>query len=66
MRFVNRNAYIMCAVKGGNFCTSAKDAFRLLMRNIARLVRPVKMSFQPLTAVRAYSLLKPWLNRSKC
>ena len=24
MKFLNRNAYIMCAVSGNNFCTSAK------------------------------------------
>ena len=37
MKFLNRNAYIMCAVSGNNFCTSAKDAFFLLLRNAARL-----------------------------
>jgi len=38
MRFINRNAYIMCAVKSSNFCKSAKDAFNLLMRNLVRVV----------------------------
>ena len=38
MRFINRNAYIMCAIKSTNFCVSAKDAFSLLMRNILRVV----------------------------
>jgi len=38
MRFINRNAYIMCAVKNTNFCKSAKDAFNLLMRNLVRVV----------------------------
>ena len=38
MKFINRNAYIMCAIKGTNFCLSAKDAFCLLMRNIVRVV----------------------------
>jgi len=37
MKFLNRNAYIMCAVKGTNFCSSAKEAFFLLLRNCARL-----------------------------
>jgi len=37
MRFVNRNAYIMCAIKSTNFCASAKDAFTLIMRNVARV-----------------------------
>lgn len=36
--FVNRNAYIMCAVHGKNFCSSAKSAFELLMRNVIRVV----------------------------
>ena len=38
MKFVNRNIYIMTAIKGTNFCQSGKDAFNLLMRNIARVV----------------------------
>ena len=38
IRFINRNAYIMCAVKGTNFCKSARDAFNLLMRNLVRVV----------------------------
>ncbi|XP_034234903.1 CTL-like protein 2 isoform X2 [Thrips palmi] len=38
LRFVSRNAYIMCAVHGKNFCASAKDAFNLLMRNVIRVV----------------------------
>jgi len=38
MRFINRNAYIMCAMKSTNFCVSAKDAFSLLMRNMVRVV----------------------------
>ncbi|XP_008315866.1 choline transporter-like protein 2 isoform X2 [Cynoglossus semilaevis] len=37
IRFLNRNAYIMIAVYGKNFCTSARDAFFLLMRNIVRV-----------------------------
>ncbi|XP_030053170.1 choline transporter-like protein 4 isoform X2 [Microcaecilia unicolor] len=38
IKFLNRNAYIMIAVYGKNFCTSAKNAFSLLMRNILRVV----------------------------
>uniref|UniRef100_A0AAY4AXX5 Choline transporter-like protein n=1 Tax=Denticeps clupeoides TaxID=299321 RepID=A0AAY4AXX5_9TELE len=34
IRFINRNAYIMIAIYGTNFCTSAREAFYLLMRNI--------------------------------
>ncbi|CAG9815700.1 unnamed protein product [Phaedon cochleariae] len=37
LKFINKNAYIMCAVHGKNFCASAKDAFMLLMRNIIRV-----------------------------
>ncbi|XP_018574274.1 CTL-like protein 2 isoform X2 [Anoplophora glabripennis] len=37
LKFINKNAYIMCAVHGKNFCASAKDAFLLLMRNIVRV-----------------------------
>ncbi|KAL6455786.1 hypothetical protein MHYP_G00356370 [Metynnis hypsauchen] len=37
IKFLNRNAYIMIAIYGKNFCTSAKDAFFLLMRNIVRV-----------------------------
>ncbi|XP_063373104.1 choline transporter-like 2 isoform X4 [Cydia amplana] len=38
LKFINKNAYIMCAVHGKNFCASARDAFSLLMRNIIRVV----------------------------
>ncbi|XP_037082789.1 choline transporter-like protein 4 isoform X2 [Pollicipes pollicipes] len=38
MKFINRNAYIMCAIYGKNFCTSAKDGFNLIMRNILRVL----------------------------
>ncbi|XP_037392502.1 choline transporter-like protein 2 [Pygocentrus nattereri] len=37
IKFLNRNAYIMIAIYGKNFCTSAKNAFFLLMRNIVRV-----------------------------
>ncbi|XP_074542808.1 choline transporter-like protein 4 [Halichoeres trimaculatus] len=38
IKFLNRNAYIMIAVYGKNFCVSAKNAFKLLMRNVIRVV----------------------------
>ncbi|CAN7937007.1 unnamed protein product [Ixodes hexagonus] len=38
LRFLNKNAYIMIAIYGKNFCTSAKEAFKLLMRNVVRVV----------------------------
>ncbi|VDI31412.1 Hypothetical predicted protein [Mytilus galloprovincialis] len=36
LRFLNKNAYIMIAAHGKNFCTSAKNAFMLIMRNCVR------------------------------
>ncbi|CAO2600495.1 Choline transporter-like protein 5 [Lemmus lemmus] len=36
VKFLNRNAYIMIALYGKNFCESTKDAFYLLMRNILK------------------------------
>ena len=38
LKFLNRNAYIMCAIHGKNFLSSAKDAFNLLMRNVLRVI----------------------------
>ncbi|XP_055298745.1 choline transporter-like 2 isoform X4 [Sitodiplosis mosellana] len=38
LRFLSKNAYIMCAIHGKPFCTSARDAFNLLMRNFLRVV----------------------------
>ncbi|XP_033983012.1 choline transporter-like protein 2 isoform X1 [Trematomus bernacchii] len=37
VKFINRNAYIMTAIYGNNFCTSAKNAFFLLLRNMIRV-----------------------------
>ncbi|XP_073935846.1 choline transporter-like protein 5 isoform X2 [Castor canadensis] len=37
VKFLNRNAYIMIAIYGKNFCRSARDAFNLLMRNILKV-----------------------------
>lgn len=38
IKFLNRNAYIMIAIYGKNFCVSAKNAFKLLLRNVLRVV----------------------------
>ncbi|XP_028030025.1 CTL-like protein 2 isoform X3 [Bombyx mandarina] len=38
LKFINKNAFIMCAVHGHNFCKSARDAFSLLLRNVVRVV----------------------------
>lgn len=53
LKFVNKNAYIMCAVHGKNFCRSANDAFSLLMRNIVRVV--------VLDKVRCFAELKNYM-----
>ncbi|KAI9562773.1 hypothetical protein GHT06_010227 [Daphnia sinensis] len=37
MRFVNRNAFVLCAINGTGFCQSASEAFLLLLRNVARV-----------------------------
>ncbi|XP_055842030.1 choline transporter-like 2 isoform X3 [Episyrphus balteatus] len=44
LRFINKNAYIMCAIHGKNFCASAKDSFNLLMRNFLRVVAVDKVT----------------------
>lgn len=36
MKFLNKNAYIQIALMGTNFCTSAKKAFFLILRNAVR------------------------------
>ncbi|KNC49936.1 solute carrier family 44 [Thecamonas trahens ATCC 50062] len=38
LRFISRNAYIQIAIYGESFCTSAREAFALLMRNAWRLI----------------------------
>ena len=37
VKFVNRNAYIVTAIHGTNFCSSAKKACGLIFNNIARV-----------------------------
>jgi len=37
MKFINRNAYILTASQGSNFCKSAKQAFGLIFRNMVRV-----------------------------
>jgi choline transporter-like protein 2/4/5 len=38
LKFLNRNAFIMIAIYGQNFCSAAHSAFYLLLRNAVRLV----------------------------
>lgn len=35
LQFLNKNTFIMVAIHGNGFCQSMRDAFNLLMRNIA-------------------------------
>ncbi|KAL8625996.1 hypothetical protein ACOMHN_012588 [Nucella lapillus] len=37
LKFITKNAYIMIAIFGKNFCTSAKNAFSLIIRNVVRV-----------------------------
>ncbi|CAM9698239.1 unnamed protein product [Ectocarpus sp. 4 AP-2014] len=37
LRFINKNAYVQTAIFSTNFCTSARNAFYLIARNIARV-----------------------------
>lgn len=37
LKFINKNAYIQCAIFGTAFCKSARQAFFLVARNIARI-----------------------------
>ncbi|KAH8851205.1 Choline transporter-like protein 2 [Schistosoma japonicum] len=38
LRFINRNAFIMIAIYGQNFCSASGSALSLLSRNLVRLV----------------------------
>lgn len=37
VKYINHNAYIICAVYGSNFCVSAAKAFKLVVNNIIRV-----------------------------
>ena len=47
LKYLNNNAYIMCAIHGKSFCRSAQDAFQLLLRNIARVIIITKVKLYP-------------------
>uniref|UniRef100_A0A0N4UC10 Choline transporter-like protein 5 n=1 Tax=Dracunculus medinensis TaxID=318479 RepID=A0A0N4UC10_DRAME len=38
LKFLTRNAFIMSAIYGKNFCTSARDSFSIIAKNIVRYV----------------------------
>lgn len=44
LKFLNKNAYIQCALLGTNFCTSAKAAFFLILRHAIRFAAVSTMS----------------------
>eukprot|EP00401_Gymnodinium_catenatum_P002405 CAMPEP_0117495012 /NCGR_PEP_ID=MMETSP0784-20121206/19913_1 /TAXON_ID=39447 /ORGANISM="" /LENGTH=921 /DNA_ID=CAMNT_0005289921 /DNA_START=152 /DNA_END=2917 /DNA_ORIENTATION=+ len=68
IKFLNKNAYIQVALMGTNFCTSAKVAYSLILRNFIRLgvlaglgyvVQMVGVAFiTAMTGVIGYFLLK--------
>lgn len=47
LRFITKNAYIQIAIYGDPFCTSARRAYDLLMRNVVRVgtVNAISTSF---------------------
>lgn len=75
IKFLNKNAYIQCAIQSSNFCVSAKEAFFLILRNpvIFALAGGLGKVFMALgkwfitigTTLIMYKLLKDeyWLNR---
>ena len=48
IEFLNKNAYIQIALTGKNFCCAAKDAFSLILSNLARfaILGPVGGTFK--------------------
>uniref|UniRef100_A0A8C4EEY3 Choline transporter-like protein n=1 Tax=Dicentrarchus labrax TaxID=13489 RepID=A0A8C4EEY3_DICLA len=62
IKFINRNAYIMIAIYGKNFCTSSKDAFFLLMRNVIRDVSHIFFLLLLLFILLLLNLEVPSLN----
>lgn len=43
LEFLNKNAYIEIALFGYNFCTAAKTAFQLIVRNVLRMAAVSKV-----------------------
>lgn len=44
MKFLNKNAYIQIAIYGYSFCTAARTAFFLILRNVARIFAVSRVS----------------------
>ena len=45
LKFLSKNAYIIIAMKGSSFCSSARQAFMLILSNIARVATVNSVSF---------------------
>lgn len=67
VKFINKNAYIQCAISSNNFCTCCKDAFFIILQNaflfaIANTIGEVfiyvgKFFIATLTTVAAWALI---------
>lgn len=42
VRFVNRYAYVSCAIDGTNFCQSTSQAFKLFLKHVEHINKPDK------------------------
>lgn len=45
LKFINKNAYIMCSMRGSNFFKSAKESFELVLQNGLRFLAMHAVSF---------------------
>lgn len=50
LKFLSKNAYIMVAMNGKGFCTSAKDAFKMIFSNMGQVATVSMVSFLLLSA----------------
>lgn len=50
LKFLSKNAYIMVAMNGRGFCTSAKDAFKIILTNIGQVGTVSMVTFLLLSA----------------
>lgn len=52
LKFLSKNAYIMIAMKGNGFCSSAKDAFKTMFTNAAQIATVSLVTFLLLGAAK--------------
>ncbi|KAJ0410009.1 hypothetical protein ATCC90586_000868 [Pythium insidiosum] len=52
LRFLSKNAYILIAMKGKSFCSSAKDAFKIIFTNAAQIATVSLVTFLLLSAAK--------------